>query len=39
MQSTISINETLPTATIIIPAYNEEKRIRNVLSEIADFIS
>jgi glycosyltransferase involved in cell wall biosynthesis len=39
MQSTISINKALPAATIIIPAYNEEKRIKNVLSEIADFIS
>ncbi len=39
MQSTTSLNSTIPSATVIIPAYNEEKRIGKVLGEIADFIS
>ena len=39
MQSTASLNSAIPTATIIIPAYNEEERIGKVLREIADFIS
>ena len=29
----------LPSVTIIIPAYNEESRIKGVLDEISDFIS
>ncbi|MGC8622191.1 MAG: glycosyltransferase, partial [Caldisphaera sp.] len=39
MQSVNYLNSALPSVTVIIPAYNEEKRIGKVLSEIADFIS
>ena len=33
------LNNLVPSATIIIPAYNEERRIGRVLEEIVDFIS
>jgi len=39
MQTSISQNLMMPSATLIIPAYNEERRIGKVLREIADFIS
>ncbi|MGC8618506.1 MAG: glycosyltransferase, partial [Thermoplasmata archaeon] len=28
----------LPSVTVLIPAYNEESRIRGVLNELADYI-
>lgn len=39
MQTVELTNNLLPSTTIIIPAYNEEKRIGRVLEEITDFIS
>ena len=39
MQSNEPQNVMMPSTTIIIPAYNEEKRIGRVLEEIADFVT
>ena len=39
MQASVNLNISIPTVTIIIPAYNEEKRISAVLEELAHFIS
>ncbi|MEM3846289.1 MAG: glycosyltransferase, partial [Candidatus Parvarchaeota archaeon] len=39
MESVVIRNRNLPSATVIIPAYNEEKRINGLLEELADFIS
>ncbi len=39
MQAEVSLNSAIPSVTIIIPAYNEEKRIGKVLKDIADHIS
>ncbi len=39
MQAVEPQNLTIPSVTIIIPAYNEEKRIGRVLDEITEFMS
>ncbi|MEM3873259.1 MAG: glycosyltransferase, partial [Nitrososphaeria archaeon] len=39
MQSTAINNTNTPSTTVIIPAYNEEKRINGLLKELTDFIS
>ncbi len=39
MQAVAPENLIVPSTTIIIPAYNEEKRIGKVLEEIGDFIT
>lgn len=39
MREAEPLNITMPSTTIIIPAYNEEKRIERVLDEIKNFVT